>query len=118
MAGASNRRAALPGGGSLPKALDVIGNRSALLILREAHCGTTRFGEFAKRTGISEPVTAVRLRELVSHGLLEREDYRHPGQRTRQRYRLTTKGAELSPAIVTLMQWSDRWFDEPRGGLD
>lgn len=75
MAGASNRRAALPGdGGSLAKALDVIGNRSALLILREALCGTTRFGEFAQRAGISEPVTAARLRELVGHGLLERED--------------------------------------------
>ena len=119
MAGTSNRRAALPGdGGSLAKALDVIGNRSALLILREALCGTTRFGEFARRAGISEPVTAARLRELVSHGLLEREDYRRPGQRTRQRYRLTAKGTELLPAIVALTQWSDRWFDEPGGGLD
>jgi DNA-binding HxlR family transcriptional regulator len=58
------------------------------------------------------------MRQLVSHGLLEREDYRHPGQRTRQCYRLTTKGAELSPAIVALTQRSDRWFDEPSGGLD
>jgi DNA-binding HxlR family transcriptional regulator len=65
--------------------------------------------------GISEPVTAVRLRELVSHGLLEREDYRRPGQRTRQRYRLTTKGAELLPALVALVQWNDRCFDEPDG---
>jgi DNA-binding HxlR family transcriptional regulator len=107
----------MPGdGASLAQALDVIGNRSALLILREALCGATRFGEFAQRAGMSEPVTAARLRELVSHGLLEREDYRRPGHRTRQRYRLTTKGTELLPTIVALTQWSDRWFDEP-GGL-
>jgi DNA-binding PadR family transcriptional regulator len=62
--------------------------------------------------GISEPVTAARLRELVEHGLLERADYREPGQRTRQRYRLTTKGAELLPALVALMQWGGRWLDE------
>jgi DNA-binding HxlR family transcriptional regulator len=118
MAGASDSRAAVPGdGGSFAQALDVIGNRSALLILREALCGATRFGEFAQRAGISEQVTAARLREFVIHGLLEREDYRRPGQRTRQRYRLTTKGTELSPALVALMQWSDRWFDEPGGGL-
>jgi DNA-binding HxlR family transcriptional regulator len=119
MTGTRDRPAPRSGdGGSLAEALDVIGNRSALLILREALCGTTRFGEFAQRAGISEPVTAARLRELVSHGLLEREDYRCPGQRTRQSYRLTTKGAELLPAIVALTQWSNRWFDEPGGGLD
>ena len=73
-AGTSNRRAALPGDGErLAKALDVIGNRSALLVLREALCDTTRFGEFVRRAGISEPATAARLRVLVSHGLLERE---------------------------------------------
>jgi len=83
-----------------------------------AECGTKGFGDFAQRAGISEPVTPVRLRELVSHGLLEREDYRRSGQRTRQRYRLTTKGAELLPALVALMQCSDCWLDEPGGGLD
>jgi DNA-binding HxlR family transcriptional regulator len=56
-------------GGGLAKALDVIGTRSALLILREALCGVTRFAEFAQNAGLSEPVTAARLRELVSHGL-------------------------------------------------
>ena len=53
--------------------------------------------------------------ELVDNGLLEREDYRDPGQRTRQRYRLTDKGADLFPALVGLMEWGDRWLDD-RGG--
>jgi DNA-binding HxlR family transcriptional regulator len=100
---------------TIAKSLDVITTRSAFLLLREAFYGTTRFDDFAQRVGISEPVTAARLRELVEHGLLEREDYRAPGQRTRQRYRLTEKGADLFPALAALMQWGDRWLDE-RGG--
>jgi hypothetical protein len=51
----------------------------------------------------------------VENGLLEREDYREPGQRTSQRYRLTEKGAGLFPALAALMQWGDRWLDD-RGG--
>jgi DNA-binding HxlR family transcriptional regulator len=102
-------------GCSIAKALEVIPTKSAFLILREAFYGTSRFDDFATRVGISEPVTAARLRELVDKGLLEREDYREPGQRTRQGYRLTEKGADLFPALVALMQWGDRWLDD-RGG--
>jgi DNA-binding HxlR family transcriptional regulator len=100
---------------TIARTLDVITTRSAFLLLREAFYGTTRFDDFATRAGLSEPVTASRLRELVTNGLLEREDYREPGQRTRQRYRLTEKGAGLFPALAALMQWGDRWLDE-RGG--
>src|SRR4030088_3840563 len=100
---------------TIAKALDVVSTRSAFLILREAFYGTTRFDDFAERVGLSEPATAARLRELVEEGLLEREDYREPGQRTRQRYRLTPKGADLFPVLVALMQWGDRWLDD-RGG--
>jgi DNA-binding HxlR family transcriptional regulator len=103
---------------TIAKSLDVITTRSAFLILREAFYGTTRFDDFAERVGISEPVTAARLRELVDHGLLEREDYREPGQRTRQGYVLTEKGAELLPAIVGLMQWGNRWEDEHGGPVE
>ena len=99
----------------IARALEVIPTRSAFLILREAFYGTTRFDEFAERVGISEPITAARLRELVDEGLLEREDYREPGQRTRQRYRLTEKGADLFPVLVALMQWGDRYEVGPDG---
>jgi DNA-binding HxlR family transcriptional regulator len=97
---------------TIAKALEVLSTRSALLIMREAFYGTTRFDDFAQRVGISEPAAAARLRELVDEGLLEREDYREPGQRTRQQYRLTPKGADLFPVLVALMQWGDRWLDE------
>jgi DNA-binding HxlR family transcriptional regulator len=100
---------------TIARSLDVVSTRSALLIMREAFYGTTRFDDFAERVGISQPVAAARLRELVDEGLLEREDYREPGQRTRQQYRLTPKGADLFPVLVALMKWGDRWLDD-RGG--
>ena len=103
---------------TIAKSLEILSTRSALLILREAFYGTTRFDDFAERVGISEPVTAARLRELVDEGLLEREDYREPGKRTRQQYRLTEKGADLFPALVALMQWGDRWLDEQGGPVE
>lgn len=94
----------------MAKAMEVLSTRSALLLLREAFYGTTRFDDFAERVGISEPVAATRLKELVDHGLLERASYREPGQRTRQGYRLTEKGADLFPTLVALKQWGDRWL--------
>jgi len=100
---------------TIAKALEVVSTRSALLIMREAFYGTSRFDDFSERVGLSEPATAARLHELVDEGLLEREDYREPGQRTRQQYRLTPKGADLFPVLVALMQWGDRWLDD-RGG--
>ena len=103
---------------TLAKSLDVISTRSAFLILREAFYGTTRFDDFAARVGISEPVAAARLRELVEQGLLVREDYREPGQRTRQQYRLTEKGADLFPALAALMQRGDRWLDDQGGPVE
>jgi DNA-binding HxlR family transcriptional regulator len=90
-------------------ALDVVRTRSAFLVLREAFYGATRFEEFAERTGLSEPVTAAKLRELTDAGLLAREPYQEPGQRTRRLYRLTEKGSDLLPALVALMQWGDKW---------
>jgi DNA-binding HxlR family transcriptional regulator len=100
---------------SIAQTLEVLSTKSAFLILREAYYGTTRFDDFALRVGISPAVTAARLRELVLRGLLEREDYRMPGQRTRSGYRLTPSGADLFPALAALMQWGDRWLGEDGG---
>jgi DNA-binding HxlR family transcriptional regulator len=94
---------------SVAGALEIVGTRSAMLLLREAFYGTTRFEDFAERVGISEPVTAARLRDLVTHGLLEKQPYREPGKRTRDGYHLTDKGADLFPVLAALMQWGDRW---------
>ncbi|HEY5195670.1 MAG TPA: helix-turn-helix domain-containing protein [Solirubrobacteraceae bacterium] len=103
---------------SIADALRVVSARSAFLILREAFYGTARFDEFVRRVGITEQVAAARLRELVDHGLLEREPYRDPGQRTRHRYRLTAKGSGLFPVLVALMQWGDRWREDAGGPVE
>ena len=103
---------------SLAKAIDVVSTRSAFLLIREAFYGTTRFDDFAARAGISEPVCAARLRELVDAGLLTREEYREPGQRARRAYRLTDKGAGLFPALAALMEWGDRWLTEDGGPVE
>ncbi|ERN44115.1 HxlR family transcriptional regulator, partial [Prescottella equi NBRC 101255 = C 7] len=95
---------------SIGKAMDVVGTRSAMLILREAYYGTTRFDHFAERVGITEAVAAARLRELTAEGLFERRPYKELGQRTRHEYVLTDKGRDLLPAVLALMQWGDRYL--------
>lgn len=94
--------------------LELVGTRSAMLILREAYYGATRFDQFTSRTGLSDPVVSSRLKELEEGGLLAREDYREPGQRTRKLYRLTDMGEDLLPVIIAFMQWGNRWL--PAGG--
>jgi DNA-binding HxlR family transcriptional regulator len=106
------------GGCTIARSLDLLSARSTLLILREAFYGAHRFEQFVRRVGISEPVAAARLKELVEHGLLDRVDYREPGQRTRQGYELTAKGAELLPVLVALMQWGNRWVADDGGPVE
>lgn len=100
---------------SVRRTLEALGPHSALLLLREAFYGTRRFDDFVVRVGISEQVAAARLKALVQGGLLEREPYRDPGQRTRHAYRLTTKGKDLYVALVALMQWGDTYNPGPGG---
>lgn len=97
-------------------ALGVVGTRSALLILREALYGTSRFDDFAERVGITQAVAAARLRELTEAGVLEKVPYREPGQRTRHEYRLTDSGLELAPVVLGLYEWGSRHLrDDGRG---
>ena len=97
-------------GCTIAQAMDVVGSRSAILLLREAFYGTTRFDDFAQRVGISEAVASARLRELVTLGLLEKHPYQEPGQRTRMEYALTQMGADFFPVLVSLMNWGDEWL--------
>ena len=100
-------------------ALDVVGRRASLLLLREAFYGAHRFDEFSRRAQLSDKITATRLRELVDQGILEKRPYHEPGQRSREEYHLTDKGEELLPILLGLMRWGDRWArsDGGRVGL-
>jgi len=102
-------------GCTIAKSVELLSTRSAFLLMREAFYGATRFEEFVRRAELTEATTSTRLHELVEHGLLELEPYQERGQRTRQRYLLTEKGADLFPVIVSLMQWGDRWLSDTGG---
>jgi DNA-binding HxlR family transcriptional regulator len=112
MAGSLNPRSGWTITDSCPiaRTFEALSTKTAYLLLREAFYGATRFEEFVERTGVSEPVAAARLRELVDEGMLERVPYREPGKRTRQGYRLTAKGVDFQPVLVAMMQWGDRWL--------
>jgi DNA-binding HxlR family transcriptional regulator len=82
--------------------LGVVGTRSAMLIIREAFYGTTRFDDFAARIGFSVALTATRLRELTAAGLLERGPCGDADRPDRRGYRLTSAGLDLAPVILGL----------------
>ena len=98
---------------SIARALEVVGERWTLLILRESLVGAQRFEEFQSALGIASNVLTARLRLLCDHGVLERlPDENRPG---RPKYVLTDKGRELAPALLVLMKWGDRHYPSPGG---
>ncbi|MFI9648368.1 winged helix-turn-helix transcriptional regulator [Streptomyces sp. NPDC052040] len=100
---------------TIARALEIVGTRTAMLIMREAFFGTRRFDDFARRVGIGEPAAAARLKELTAAGLLERVPYQEPGQRTRYAYQLTQKGRDFLPVLMALRQWGDTWASDEQG---
>lgn len=95
---------------SIAKAMDIVGTRSAILILREAYYGTTRFDGFAARVGITDAAASGQLRRLTEAGLLAKRPYQEEGKRTRHEYVLTDMGRDLLPAVLALMQWGDTYL--------
>ncbi|WP_040816605.1 winged helix-turn-helix transcriptional regulator [Nocardia concava] len=100
---------------SVAATLELIGEQWSLLALREVFLGVRRFDAIQEATGAPRAVLVRRLRGLVEAGILERRDYREPGARTRQEYRLTAAGRELQPVLTALMQWGDKHLAGPEG---
>lgn len=92
----------------IEKTMTVAGQKSAMLIMREAYYGTTRFDDFSKRVGITKAATSARLSELVNAGLLEKRPYRESGQRERQEYVLTPAGVDFMPVVFSMFEWGRR----------
>src|ERR1700760_2046163 len=88
-------------GGAVGRALELVGERWTLLILREAFFGVRRFGQLARNLSIPRPTLSSRLRALVEAGLLDRVPYSE--EPVRHEYRLTPAGRDLFGAIVALM---------------
>jgi DNA-binding HxlR family transcriptional regulator len=92
----------------IEKTMAVVGTKSAMLIMREAYYGTTRFDDFWRRVGVTKAAAAARLSDLVDAGLLERRPYREPGQRSRDEYVLTEAGTEFMPVVWAMFEWGRR----------
>ena len=92
---------------SIAKTLSVIGDKWTLMILRECFMRVRRFDVFEQRLGISRHLLSVRLKSLVSNGVLVRVAYGAAGRRFE--YRLTQKGLDLYPIFLSLMSWGDKW---------
>ncbi len=92
---------------SITSTLDIIGDRWTLLILRGTFRGLHRFSELRDDLGIARNLLSDRLTHLVDSGILTKVPYQE--RPLRYEYRLTDKGRELSPALIALMQWGDRW---------
>jgi len=88
-----------------------VGERWALLVVREAFLGSHRFDQIQRKTGAPRDVLAARLKRLLEAGILERRMYQeHPA---RYEYHLTEAGQGLYPVITALRQWGDRYVTEP-----
>jgi DNA-binding HxlR family transcriptional regulator len=90
------------------RTLDIVGEKWALLAVREASLGNHRFDEMVRRTGAPRDTLAARLRTLVAAGIMERRQYsEHPA---RFEYHLTPAGQDLNAVLLTMVAWGDRYL--------
>ncbi len=98
---------------SVAKALEVIGERWSLLIVRSVMHGNRRFGEMQGSLGIARNVLSARLQRLIDEDILERRAYQESP--ARYEYFLTQKGLDLWPALIALLHWGERHSPAPDG---
>ena len=92
---------------SVAATLEVVGDPWTLLILRDAFAGVKRFEQWQERLGVARNVLAARLKTLVAHGVMETRRYSE--RPPRHEYWLTDKGKALSPVLLTMSEWGDRY---------
>jgi DNA-binding HxlR family transcriptional regulator len=98
---------------SVARTLETIGDRWTMLIIRDALLGVRRFEVFQRDLGVARNVLSDRLARLVDDGILERRLYHERPERFE--YRLTVKGVDRWPVLVSLMKWGDRHAPEQAG---
>jgi len=97
------------------RAMEILGERWTLVVLREVFNGVRRFDDMRRHATIPRQVLTNRLTLLVDSGILRKEPYRDPGQRMRHEYRLTAKGFDLYPVLVAVGRWGDRYLSDAEG---
>ena len=101
----------------LASALDIVGDKWSLIVMRGFFVGNSRYGDFLKAPeAISTNILADRLKLLECSGIIER--YADASGSAHSRYRLTRKGADLLPVLQALALWGahhipDRWKPPP-----
>jgi DNA-binding HxlR family transcriptional regulator len=95
---------------SIARALEIVGERWTLLIVRDCFLGLRRFEELQQSLGVARNVLTGRLNRLVEEGILERVRYSERPERFE--YRLTPKGRDLQIALAGLRQWGDRYLSK------
>src|ERR1700742_3207430 len=98
---------------SVARALEVLGDRWTLLVVRDAFLGVRRFDDFPRDLGVVRNALPARLQRLVDEALPERHRYQERPERFE--YRLSDKGIDLWPVVITLMKWGDRYYAPSEG---
>lgn len=93
---------------SIARTLEIVGEKWALLAVREVFMGNRRFDEMVRRTGAPRDTLAARLHRLVEAGIFERRRYQERPERFE--YHLTAAGRDLYPVVLTLMRWGDEYL--------
>jgi DNA-binding HxlR family transcriptional regulator len=90
------------------RALELVGERWSLLILRDAiFRGCRRFSEFQRSLNLAPNILAARIERFVENGLFERQT--NPDRPGTPEYLITAKGLDLAPVIIALTKWGDAW---------
>jgi DNA-binding HxlR family transcriptional regulator len=97
----------------ITRALTIVGDRWASIILAASFRGSRRFEEYRLLLKISPQILSQRLSMLVELRMLERRVYQQAPNR--YEYRLTKKAIDFYPVIVSLMTWGDRWLAGEEG---
>ena len=97
---------------SIADALEVIGDRYTMLVLREIGLGFGRFSDIRRHTGAPRETLTVRLRKLEEAGIIERRRYsEHP---PRDEYVMTEAGRALGPVLKQLRAWGEQYVTPNR----
>ena len=92
---------------SIAGVLDAVGDRWAMLILRDLGLGLSRYEDFRRSTGVTNATLSDRLRQLEQNELIERRQYQTSPDR--YEYVLTRKGRDIILVIQALLQVGDKW---------
>ena len=95
---------------SMAASLEVIGERWTILIVRDLFLGKRRFDDLQRSLGVARNILQARLERLMENGIVRKEQYQD--RPARYEYRLTEKGIDLWPILISLLQWGDRYAIE------